>query len=204
MVQAEAPYAARPDKWLGAAALVFGALQLANHLRRGEYWENLWACNVSPFIISAGILAELPLVLGCGVCWLSMGTVLWLIDLASGGELLIPSIFSHVGALAAGAVAARWVGWPRNAWLVGTLAMMTIIGLSRLFAPPATNLNLAFAVWKGWESWFPRPHLYLAFILVVNSAGFAVADQVMRRLVPAFSPRNERSFRRQADPGEAE
>ncbi len=175
--------AERRARVIGAVALLFGLFQVANHFRRGEPWENLFACNLSPFFVAGGCFALRPRLLALGVSWLAMGTLLWLTDVATGGELLITGIFSHIGVFALGVTAARSVGWPERAWIVPTAAMPVLIGMSRLIAPPATNLNLAFAVWKGWEGWFPNHAVYLLFICSGCALGFVIVDQLLRRFV---------------------
>ena len=44
-------------------------------------------------------------------------------------------------------------------------------------------MNVAFAVYKGWEAWFPSYLLYELFLLVLLTTLFAAAEFTLRRLL---------------------
>jgi hypothetical protein len=166
---------------LGGAALAMWLAQTINHVRRNEAWENLWGCNLAALLIAAGCLVPAPTSLAIGISWLTVGTSYWLIYLASGAELIATSVLVHLVVLPMGVVATLRVGWPEGAWYKATVAMPILILLTRAVAPAWTNLNLSFAVWSGWEKWFPSHPSYLALVVAGNAVVFIAVDAAMRR-----------------------
>jgi hypothetical protein len=54
---------------------------------------------------------------------------------------------------------------PRHAWWQAVLAFLALQQVCRWLTPPAANINLAFAVWQGWEARFPSYPAYLAMLV---------------------------------------
>jgi hypothetical protein len=101
----------------------------------------------------------------------------------------------------------RRLPWPRHAALTATLGLAALQGVTRLLTPAAANMNLAFAVWSGWESSFPSYAAYEMVLLGGAGAAFFCGDRLLRRWAPereeslSLSARSTPTF---ADPGAPE
>jgi hypothetical protein len=114
-----------------------------------------------------------------------MGTPLWLMDLAAGGEFIPTSCFTHVGGLAIGLNGVARLGMPGGTWWKAALALVVLIGVCRLATPAYANVNVAFAIHPGWERFFSSHRVYLASMIAVVSAYFVAVEHALRRwLVP--------------------
>ena len=127
-------------------------------------WDVIWACHVSCLWIAAGVARRSGLLTAIGFCWLALGDCLWVLDLSSGGQLIPTSILTHVGGLWLGLRAIRRLGFPARAWMFAWLAMLGLVGVTRLTTPRAANVNLAFSVFTGWEKIFPTYPRYFVFL----------------------------------------
>ena len=47
--------------------------------------------------------------------------------------------------------------------------------------PPAANVNLAFSVWKGWESVFPRYEVYFVVVLGGSALTFLAVERIFKK-----------------------
>lgn len=113
--------------------------------------------------------------------WLSFGTPIWLLDLATGAGLISTSVFVHVIAPLIGIAAMRSFGWPPRAWVSATVAGAGLLLLTRIVGSPGPNANLAFRVHAGWERYFASHTLFLGLLLGVSALAFMAVDAVARR-----------------------
>ena len=169
-----------PRSW-GALACAFYAVHAGVHLARGHPEELLWACHLGALWVGLGLLLRQPALHAIGFLWLCVGTVLWGIGLAGGGELIPTSLLTHVGGLAVGGLAVWTLGMPRHSWWRALLAFLVLQQLCRWLTPAAANLNLAHAVWPGWETRFPSYLLYQLMLLAIAGASFALIEWLTRR-----------------------
>jgi hypothetical protein len=171
----------------GVAALGCYAVHATERVLSGWPEDLLWACHLGTVLIGVGLVgfdrrAGAPLLM-IGLCWLAFGTPLWLLDVCSGGELVKTSLFTHVGGPLIGLYGARHVPAPRGMWWRASLALLALQGLCRLVTPPASNVNLSFAVASGWESMFPSFPLYAAMLTALGAASFWLCEALLRRFV---------------------
>lgn len=170
-------------KWLGLLALALYGVVAGYKVYRGLSEEMLWSCHLATAVIGVGLLAGWASWVTVGVLWLVIGVPLWLLDLAAGGEFTPPSVLTHVGGLAVGLVGLRQLGVPTGSWWKALLALAVLQQLCRWITPAPANVNVAFAVWAGWERWFPSFRVYLVFLFVVLGIVFFAAESLLRRLV---------------------
>lgn len=181
---AERAAAGRVDlRWLGAAAIAGYAVHAGGHVLAGRWEDALWACHLGALLVGMGLLAGRPLPNAVGFLWLCVGDVLWGLDLASGGELIPTSLLTHVVGLVLGGVGVARMGMPLTASPTALVGFLALQLLSRYATPPTTNLNLAHAVWPGWESTFPSYWPYQAMLLSIGFAGFVLVQWLARRLL---------------------
>jgi hypothetical protein len=170
-------------KWLGLIACGFYAVHAGYQLFFGQPENLLWICHLAPAVIGVGLLVDSPTTVTVGVLWLVPGIPLWLYDLYSGGESSPTSLFTHVGGLVVGVVALRSLGVPEQVWWKALLAAAGVQQLCRWVTPREANINLAYAVYPGWERWFPSYRMYLVALLLLFGVSFLVAEYALRRLV---------------------
>ena len=172
---------------LVAAALcfLFYGAHAAWYAVHGRTLANmLWACHLGALLVGGGLLLSSATMNAVGLLWLCLGLPLWILDLVSGGELVPTSLLTHFGGLALGAWGVRRLGFPSYAALPAVAGLLVLNLVSRLVTPPAENVNLAFAVWRGWEGYFPSHPLYIAMLLAGSGVAFALLTPALRRLGP--------------------
>jgi hypothetical protein len=118
-----------------------------------------------------------------GFLWIATGDVLWLVGLASGGEFIPTSLFTHGGGLALGALGLARFGMPRNTWWRAVLAFLVLQQVCRFATPPQANVNLAHAVWSGWEEVFPSSIAYQTVLLAIGAAACFAVERISRRVL---------------------
>jgi hypothetical protein len=173
----------KADRAWGALACAFYAIHGSVHLARGHPEELLWVCHLGALCVGVGLLLRQPAVHAVGFLWLCVGSVLWGIDLAFGGEFIPTSLLTHVGGLVIGGLAVGALGLPRHSWWRAILAFLVLQQFCRFLTPASANVNLAHAVWPGWETIFPSYLGYELFLLAVASASFALVEWFARRLL---------------------
>jgi hypothetical protein len=149
----------------------------AAHVARGTVFELFWACNVATALLAVGCLAERPRLVAIAFSWLCFGTPMWLLDVATGGEVMVTSLFTHFGGLVLAWLAVRQLGMPRHTWWWATGGLVTVMWATRVLSPPLLNINLSHAVWAGWEPYFPRYDVYFAVVV----GGFALTFFAVER-----------------------
>ena len=170
-------------RWLGTLALVCYAIHVGFQLRHGRPPDALWGCHAASLLIAVSAFSERATPAAIGVLWLCFGDPVWILDVATGGELLPTSLFTHVGGFIIGILVLKRLGFPRHTWWKATLAFLGLLLLTRLVTPPAANVNLAFAVAAGWERAFPSYPLYLLLMVSAGAATFFTAELGLRKVL---------------------
>lgn len=161
---------------LGLIAIACYGVGAGVHLGRGEPQDLLWACHVAALLVGFGLVFGSATLNAIGLLWSCFGTPLWILYLATGGELIAVSFLTHGAALIAGAIGIRRLGMPRGAAWKAMAAFLLLWIATRALTPPPANVNLAFAVHDGWQRWFPSYPIYLAMLLLLGFAAFALAE----------------------------
>jgi hypothetical protein len=177
------PGGARRLRVFAAIAALSFVLHGGNHVRRGEAHDLLWMCNVAPAILAVGCAMASPGLVAVAALWLAFGTPMWLLDVVTGSGLILTTFLPHVVCTTVALLAARHLGMPRRSWLYATSAMLVLAAVTRIATPPPANVNLVFAVWKGWERYFPRYELYFALVVSGAAATFFVVERALARWV---------------------
>lgn len=168
----------RFPRLLGGLPLVFFLVHLRIYLHRGHAEEVMWSCTVANLIVAAGCFLRSRWLLAVALCWLGIGNVMWLLDLFTGGELFINSIFTHFGATLIAGYGVYRLGWPRWSFVAATGAMLLLQQISRLVTPPGANVNFAFSVYKGWEPYFPSYPRYWLMLFTQAVLSFYVTERL--------------------------
>jgi hypothetical protein len=180
-VKTPAPRAA-VSKGYGLIALGCYATHAAVHLHRGEPYDLLWGCHLAVVLVGAGLLWTMPALNAVGLLWSCFGLPIWLIDAFTGGEFMPSATLTHVGALVIGIAGVRLLGCPRGVWWKALTAYVALWAITRAVTPPQANVNLAFAVWPGWEDRFPSYPIYFATLFASGAATCLAGELVFRRV----------------------
>ena len=165
----------------GALALAGYAVHAAFHLWHGTPADMLWVCHFAAVMVGIGLMQRRAPLVGAGTLILCMGTPLWVLDLVQGGEFFPTSLGTHVLGLAIGLWGVRELGMHKGAWWKAALAVLALVGVSRIVTPAASNVNVAFAMPPGMEHYFPSHRVYLAVMLGISSVYFWVVEALLRR-----------------------
>jgi hypothetical protein len=173
----------RPRLLLGVAAIGCYAVHAIFHLVHGSPADLLWMCHLGAAIVGAGLLFSSMTTAAIGTLFLCLGTPLWFVDLAGGGEFYPTSCFTHIGGLVIGLYASRRYGLPSGAWWRATLGLVFLILVCRFVTPPKANVNLAFAMYPGWERVFSSYLPYISTMVAIAALYFLIAELILRRLL---------------------
>lgn len=138
-------------------------------------------CHLGAALVGAGLLSGSAATNGIGTLFLCMGTPLWVMYLAGGGEFYPTSCFPHLGGLAIGLYGVRWLGLPSGTWWKSVAALVTLILVCRLLTPSSANVNVAFAIYPGWENLFPSHPIYLVVMIGLSTGYFFVCEKALWR-----------------------
>jgi hypothetical protein len=122
---------------------------------------------------------------GIGFMWLCFGLPVWLMALWGGDDLVVMSLFTHVGGLILSLRGVTRLGIPRFTWLASSLCLITLGFACRYVTPPHANVNISHAIWSGYENNFSSHALYVAFVYSCAVATFLALQQLVKRF---FAP----------------
>lgn len=162
---------------MGILAFVFYAIHAAVHLHRGQPYDLLWGCHIAALLVGLGLVLRNSSLNAIGFLWSCLGVPLWLLDLATGGEFMLTSPLTHLGAFAFGLIGVRKLSMPRYATMKALASFAMLWVVCRVVTPPAANINLAFRVHDGWEPYFSSYAIYFALLLAVAAGIFSIAER---------------------------
>ena len=169
----------RTEIALGLCGVLAYGVHATHYVPRRQEENLLWFCHLAALGIGIGLLVRSPTLNAIGLLWLTVGTPCWFLYLAGGGTLLPGAVLTH-SALLLALFGVRRLGWPNGAWWKALLALAGVFVLTRLITPPAANVNLAFAIWPGWERFFPSHGVYLAVLTVSSALVFLAVSRALR------------------------
>jgi len=171
-----------PRSGLGILACLFYGVHGAHHVADQHPENLLWVCHVGALLVGFGLIWGLPTVNAVGFLWLSVGVVLWTIDLATGGQFFPTSTLTHVGGLLIAIYGLKVFGMPKHVWWKALAGILIMQQISRWTTSPEFNVNLSFGVWAGWENWFVSYHSYMLILLCAAAALFFAIEFTLRKL----------------------
>ena len=165
----------------GALAVAFFLIHAAALAHAGEHYHIIWSCHLGCLIVGIGLLVRLPWLYAIGFFWLTMGVPLWLLNVLTSHEFMLTSTLSHIGGIIIAVYGLGFIKIPRFAWAAATGGLVVLGILTRLVTPPEANVNLAFAVWSGWEDQFPSYFWYVVMLLSVAAVSFGSLEFFIRQ-----------------------
>jgi hypothetical protein len=168
---------------LGLLAVVFYAVHASHELWMGRPEGLLWSCHLGSLAVGVGLLLRWPTWIGVGLLWLVVGLPLWAIESARRVGFEPTSPLTHVGGLVLGLLGVRKLGLPRPIWWKASALLVALQLVSRWITPERANINLAFAIWPGWERYFPSYVVYITSIDLLGLVLFAGLEYAARRTI---------------------
>ena len=173
----------------GVAALACYAVHAGFYLLHGRPEDLLWVCHLGAALVGVGLLVSSATVNGIGTLFLCLGTPLWLMALAGGGDFYPTSCFTHLGGLAIGLYGVRRLGMPERGWWKAVIALIALILVCRWVTPARANVNVAFAIYPGADKVFSSHLVYLVTMIGLAAGYFFITQSVLRRwLTPEPAP----------------
>lgn len=169
-------------RWTTPIAVLLVALwanKLVASIGSGIGWNMLWLCHVGALGLALAAALRWRWLVGITALWVLTGLPVWLIDALVLRQAPLASVLSHVAAFVAALYFVRAVGIGKRDWLWATLGFVLIQLLCRFITPPPLNVNLAHAVYSGWERVFANYWLYN----LVTSAGLALSFLALQWLL---------------------
>ncbi len=165
----------------GLLAIAFFLIHAGALVHAGEYYHIIWSCHLGCLIVGIGLLYRLQWLFAVGFFWLTMGVPLWLLNVLTSHEYMLTSTLSHIGGIIIAVYGLRFLIIPRFAWTAATAGLVILGIITRLVTAPEANVNLAFAVWSGWEDTFPSHFWYLVMLLSMASVSFGLLELFIRK-----------------------
>ena len=165
----------------GALSIAFFLIHAAALAHAGEHYHIIWSCHLGCLIVGIGLLVRQPWLYAIGFFWLTMGVPLWLLNVLTSHEFMLTSTLSHIGGIIIAVYGLRFIKIPQFAWAAAIAGLVVLGVLTRLATPPDSNVNLAFAVWSGWEDQFPSYFWYVVMLLAIATATFWLLELMVRR-----------------------
>jgi hypothetical protein len=162
-------------------AIVFYFIHAGVLIYSKQAYHILWSCHLGCLLVGVGLLARLPWLSSVGFLWLALGVPLWILNVFTSNEFMLTSTLSHLGGLAIAIYSYKYFKMSRFAWAAATAGLILLGLFSRLVTPEHANVNLSFAVWKGWEETFPSYFWYVILLLVVAVTVFLILELLVRR-----------------------
>jgi hypothetical protein len=167
---------------LGLLGIAFYAAHAGLRVAEGHPENLLWACHLGCLATGLGLLLGRPGLNGVGLLWLVLGVPLWIYDLATNWEFQPTSHLTHVGGLLLALLGLRAMGLSEPVWWKAFLGLLLLHSLCRGVTPAESNVNLAHAIWPGWEPYFPSHTVYVALLAAFCLGLFVGVERVARRI----------------------
>lgn len=172
MSDARAQGFSRNWRLLGFLPLIFFLARLSYFIQYGGASQILWMCHLSNLTLAIGLLLDLPLWVGISAYWLTLAIPFWIVDVIGFGMEGVTSFATHAGGTIIALCALSRIYPPRRIWTYALAWHLFLQLICRLFTPPELNINVAYAVYRGWEGFFSDYASY--WLLITISAGIAL------------------------------
>jgi hypothetical protein len=166
---------------LGCLAVSFYLAHSLTWWLKGAPANMWWACHLACLLIGISAFTSSARLNAIGVLWLVLGNILWTIYLLSTADFLPTSFLTHVGGLLIGLYLSKKMGFPRFSWFIALLAFAVLQVMTHWLSPAKENINLAFRVQDGWESYFDSYPAYILLLYACALACFTVSEFLIRK-----------------------
>ena len=156
---------------LGLLPLTLFAARLVELNSRGETAHILWVCHISNLLLALGLFCGCSEPVRVATLWLMIGSPLWLVDINRTGIMQLTSVGTHYVGLVIGLAVMKRLGAGKSTWLYALAWFMALRQLAYVSAPADFNVNLAHAIYPGWEVFFSAYWQYWIFTTLSAAAG---------------------------------
>ena len=157
---------------LGFLPLAFFLARLGYFIHYGGTSQILWMCHLSNLTLAIGLLFDLPLWVGVSAYWLILAIPFWVVDVLGFGMEGMTSFATHAGGTIIAVLALFRIYPPRRIWADALAWHLVLHAVCRFFKPPELNINVAHAIYRGWERFFSDYFSY--WLLITALAGGAL------------------------------
>ena len=168
---------------LGTIAILFYIQYAFHSYSRETLFNALWICHIGCLLVGLGLLSGISQINAVGFFLLVVGNIGWALYLLAGGELILPSILTHIGGFLIGCFGIYKLGIPGFTFLNAILCFVILQILARFTTPFPENVNLAFSIQKGWEKYFSSHLTYLVFLYTLLTLSFYFLEFSLRKIV---------------------
>lgn len=169
---------------LGVLPLLFFLARVVEYWRVGTPSQVLWLCHLANLLLALGLFAGDAPLIRIAVLFVVFGIPPWAVDMWVIKIVTPVSVFSHLGGLALGLFVISKVRMPAGNWLRAMFVFLFIQLLSRLFTPPALNVNTAHRIYEIWTSIVSAYWQYWIGSVIVVAASLWGIEWLLRMLFP--------------------
>jgi len=149
---------------------------------QGKAAELLWVCNISNIVLAVGLFTRNSMLIRIATLWLIIGTPLWIWDnLLHDYDFIAHAYVIHIGGLAIGLYASRFVSHEVSAWKPALMFGLVLTLISRFVTPPELNINISAYVYEPLKSFLPHYYYYMLFNAVCYSFGLIILEKLLFR-----------------------
>lgn len=142
-----------------------------------------FVCYSANLLLCIGIFRRSALLVGAGFGWLLIAFPLWLYDAILTSNLAPSCTLFHILGLLVGGIAIRNYRLPRHTWVFAMSLGIVLQLLARLFTDETLNINSAFRIYQGWETFYPNYATFYLAMLFGFSMVFIALTYVHNRFV---------------------
>jgi hypothetical protein len=171
------------NPFFGILAVIFYLFYAGHSYTKGTLSNAIWICHIGCLLVGLGLLSETSQMSATGFFLLVVGNFGWVLYLLAGGELILPSLLTHIGGILIGGFGIYKLGVPKFTFLYAVLAFALLQILARLTTNSSENVNLAFRIHESSEKYFPSYPVYLVFLYVLLTFSFYGLEFTIRKIL---------------------
>lgn len=168
-------------KIAGVLAVLFYMIHGGALTYTGGPFHMIWSCHLGCLLVGVGLLFSYSWTYSIGFFWLCFGVPLWVLNVLTSVEFMLTSTLTHIFGFMIAIYGLKYIRIPRFSWAMATLSLIILGIISRLITPSYANVNMAFAVWSGWEKTFTSHFWYIIMLLSTSAIIFAFLEFILRR-----------------------
>ena len=170
---------------LGILPLIFFLAQGVHYWRIDQLGHLLWMCNVGNLLLAMGLFLERRLVIRLSAIWMIPGLFVWFIYVVLPWSPFLSSTLAHVGGLIVAMIALRQVRMDRTSWRWAFGWYLMVQLASRFVTPAELNVNVAHAMYSGWEPTFGSYWIFWLVLTVVTAVVLWLSSLFLWSIWPA-------------------
>jgi len=170
--------------------LAWGGLQLAILLWHALYTALymdpqylFFICYPANLLVAVGIIGRYPVFIGIGTKWTILALPFVFLDYFITGDYEVSGILFHLSGPIIGIIALKTYRLPPYTFMGALCFGVVFQMLARQFTAESLNINIAFSVWRGWETMFPDYRIYIAIVYVGFFSFFIIFQYISNTFI---------------------